>query len=123
MKSRHTLLTELLAINRPLALITQELSEYPSGSNEEILELRRAHIVDACRRVLSGNLTTFDLSRWADTLEGREDLKYQEGKEKELATALFELSSPEINSPLNSQFLTDLITRLDESAEPQDRSK
>jgi hypothetical protein len=52
------------------------------------------------QRCLEGEIPEADVTAWAELVEGRPSIDYESGKEEELADALFELSTPEINEPV-----------------------
>jgi hypothetical protein len=59
------------------------------------------HIDSILDRYLRGTLRANDVQRWADAVEGRDDIQYCEAQESEIAEVLFRLSSPEITGALS----------------------
>jgi len=64
------------------------------------------------KKYLDDEISAAELSTWADKLEMREDLDYEDGRNKEIATVLLNLSSPEINQPITKENIQKLIDEI-----------
>ena len=78
-----------------------DASAFPSVVLTPPVTLTCASVGSVLDRYLGGELTASDLERWADALEGRDDVEYHLGREVVVADVLFRLSSPAINEPLS----------------------
>ena len=70
------------------------------------VRLTMAHIKHALRRRIDSDITASDLELWADLVEGRAGIEYED--EEQCSDLLFQLSTPEINQPLS----TDVCRRI-----------
>src|ERR1039457_1877068 len=61
--------------------------------------LTMAHIKHALQRRIDEDITAKDLEIWADLVEGRPGIEYED--EEQCSDLLFRLSTPEINQPLS----------------------
>jgi hypothetical protein len=77
------------------------------GSNELVL-LSREALLRFVERRLRGELSSIDLERIAEMLDANERLDLEEDYRESLAQALFRLSSPEINHPLNDETVDEI---------------
>jgi hypothetical protein len=62
--------------------------------------MRIDNITEALNRYLNGSVSAKDVEKWADAVEGRDDIEYAGGQEKTISELLSVLSNPEINGPL-----------------------
>lgn len=93
-------LLDLVELRRPVAESAAALAEFAWDSDRELVGLSRA---DA-RRVLGAyqerRLSADDCQRWAEALEGRDDVGLEPGYEDRLKDFLFTLATPELTEPL-----------------------
>ncbi len=112
MKDRSILIRELARLERPVIDVMTDLQNYDWNCDAELYVLTILDVRNVMKKYLDNEISASELSTWADKLEMREDLDYEDGRNKEIATLLFNLSSPEINQPItkeNIQKLTDEI--------------
>ena len=87
---RRALLVELIKLRRPVTVIREELSRYEWDS-PEVVRMRAADIVEVLDRFLEGDLSAEDIETWADAIECRDDVDYDEVKD-----VVWELANPAI---------------------------
>ena len=63
------------------------------GLARTLVELKRGHVVAAIQRRLDGTISPEEVRAWAETLEGRDDVGYEEGG-VDLREALFNWRRP-----------------------------
>lgn len=97
---RRAALRDLLQIRVPVSVAAARLARFGWDSAEELVTLTRADTLDALARYATGELTAEDLQRWAEALEGRDDLALEAGFEDPLKEFLFEIATPEIAGAL-----------------------
>ncbi|EGQ9730915.1 hypothetical protein ACJXBB_001696 [Vibrio cholerae] len=70
-------------------------------------------IQDVLRRFLAGEFTAEDLENWANLLECREDLEFEEGKSEEIENVIYCLANPTLQKEITidscKEFLISLI--------------
>jgi hypothetical protein len=76
------------------------LRAYGWESNEEVVVLTAADAVRILERYLSGELTAHQVEHWAELLELRGDLGYEETWSEELRRLLSLLANPEANETI-----------------------
>lgn len=103
--SREQALRDVVELRAPLNDAIPALEAYPWDSEEELVTLTTDHVRAVLDRYLDGSLPAEDVQRWAETLEGRDDLALTET----LIDVLFELASPEIQGELTEKKARDLI--------------
>ena len=74
MKTRNTTLQSLLAFDRSLDQIRQDLAGYPWDSENPVVTLDRKKFAAILRRFLSGEFSASEIEDWANIVEGREDI-------------------------------------------------
>jgi hypothetical protein len=62
------------------------------------------------KNCLNGELAFEDIERWADAIESREDLNFENEDMQEI---IFELANPEINGKINRARLNTIIEQFD----------
>ena len=109
---RKTILNKLINYEEPLEVLHSELSRHEWDLDKELIELRREHIVNIIQKYLNNEITKDELIGWANAVEMRDDIEYENGHEKLIATTLNELNTPEINNPIKREYLLDIIATL-----------
>ena|SRR5437764_9452827 len=102
-QERKMALQNILELRNPVADAVRELSRFDFDSDEELVTLTPAHVVRVLGEYLAGELTERDVEAWAEALAGRDDVGMLEGFEQSLKQTLFELSTPEINEPIDRE--------------------
>lgn len=95
---RQEILTRLLTLAAPIDLLERDVRalswDYP---DEDIVLMTPAMAVAALDRAINGQMPVEDLFRWAELLEGREDVGLVGGQQGNLREFLFQASNSEIN--------------------------
>jgi len=112
MVDRTTALHSLIRFDRPIQQIRAELSIFPWDSPTELVKLTAEHIHSVLSRLESGDLAPDAVWEWADAVEMREDIRYEERYHEEIVEALFVLASPLLNGPLNHDEIAKLVASL-----------
>ena len=75
--------------------------------------LSRKALIEYLRRCKRGELSAPEVSAIASDLEFVDEVEYEHGAEKMIATALFEIASPEMHGVLTPEYCSDLIDFLE----------
>jgi hypothetical protein len=78
MSDRRQTLQSLLRLDRPLNEVCAELARYPWDCPEYLVTLARDDIRAVLARFGRGELSANQIFEWADTIETREDIGYEE---------------------------------------------
>ncbi len=69
------------------------------------------------RRFLSGEISDRNVSDWADAVEARDDIGFNEEDEDILTDVIYELANPELTRPLSPETAAEWTCRLESRRE------
>ena len=98
---RRAVIWALVELSGEIDAIISAVRAFPFDADQPLVTLTSAHIDSILERYLRGRLSAKEVERWADAVEGRDDIRYSEGQESEITDALFKLSTPELNGLLS----------------------
>lgn len=101
MSKRKQLVVRLLGEPQEAAVLRESLSHL-EWDCEEVVDLRRRHVVRALDDYLAGVLDAGAVEAWADAVEGRDDIGRESGFELLLNDAIHFLANPDTEGPLTS---------------------
>ena len=115
--SRHAeILQELARFETPTGPLLQELRSFGwDWDGAPLLVLRKADILRVIDRFLAGQISADQLQEWAESLEVREDVAFDDRDAEVLDDVFFRIATPMINEPLTHevvQRMRDEITRV-----------
>lgn len=97
---RTSALLELIAYRLPLDTALEDLQCYGWDSDFNLVTLGVDEVIGVLDRYLSGVLTAEDVTRWANLVEGRDDIALAAAHQEALGMVIFSLANPEINTSL-----------------------
>jgi len=112
METRRQVLEHLIAFRHPLDRIQAALVTFPTDSPTEFVFLTSGDISRILRRYLDGALDGDQVEDWANMLEGRDDVGFEEPQELVKET-LHELANPLLTQPLTPERSLKLLLTLD----------
>lgn len=95
-----------------LSQLSQELSQYPWDIEKPILQIKSGDIKTILSLVVDGVISMDSLIYWANLIECREDLDFEEDYLKEI---IFELANPEINGEVTYHKVSTIIQKLSDA--------
>ncbi len=99
MNKRSLLLTKIIQCNGDLhQLIDLYYNLNDIDTDDEPIVLDMPDIYNAISLFLTKKISHWELNKWAEVLEGNEQIDYAKTNTNEIADILFYLSSPEINN-------------------------
>jgi len=107
--NRSTVIENLVNFSRPLDELQRQLSGFDWDFEGVPIVLTLDHIVRVLRRYLSDELTTSMVEQWANLVEGREDLSFDNKHEKWITATIYELANPVLTARLGIQRARELI--------------
>ena len=111
MRNRTDILNDLVSFNKSLPSLKNELSQYSWDTEEPYLIITKTQFLEVLKKCLDQKITFHDLENWADSIECRDDLDFEDEALQEL---VFEFSSPEINGEITKERLQAIIKDLSE---------
>ncbi len=113
---RAEILKELARFETPTEPLLRELQSFGWDWNgEPLLVLTKADLLRVIDRFLAGQLSAAQLQDWAENLEVRDDVAFDERDAELLDGIFFRIATPMINEPLTHevvQKMRDEITRV-----------
>lgn len=111
---RKQILQDILELGGDILSLKHELDKYPWDSENELVVLTCGHIKHVLSKYMLGELTEQQLEYWANTIECRKDIGFEEGYEDILKDSIFQLANPLLTEPLNENsirriFLNDIF--------------
>lgn len=111
---RAAALRALVELKTGLGAAITGLARFPWDCAEELVTLTRVDLIRVLNRYLRGDLTADDWQRWAEALEGRDDLGFDPESSELLKEFIFKSATPEIFEALTPQLADWWLSRLDE---------
>ena len=106
---RRTVLTSLLANDRPTNELRAALAQFEWDCPEPLASLTRDHVLNILKKFLAEELTAEAVEDWADLVESREDINYTDDH---VLNAIFVLANPLINGQLDNQLAQHLVSEI-----------
>jgi hypothetical protein len=91
--------------------VSRELQQFVWDSGELVV-LRRSHVVGVLSAYRAGEASAFDVDRWANAIEGREDIGFEANHEMALHEAIFQLGNPGLEGILTEVSAHELAAKL-----------
>jgi hypothetical protein len=114
--NRAASLRALVELQIGLGAAITGLARFPWDCAEELVTLTRVDLIRMLNKYLSGELTADDWQRWAEALEGRDDVGFDSESSELLKEFIFQSATPEIFEALTPQLAARWLMRLDEDA-------
>ena len=99
-RKRSNVLRALIDYRLPIEPVLAELAASEWDSAKDLAILEGTDILQVLRRYLSGALTAEQVVDWADLVECREDIGFQDGQKEKLSNVIFLLANPNISGPV-----------------------
>jgi hypothetical protein len=112
MRTRTDWLTELLALTCSPDDAAGALASF-AWDSEALVQLRRVHVSKALRGFLARAYTAAEVERWAEVVEGRDDIGFDPADATALREVIFELASPELEGVLTDERARTLLRRVE----------
>lgn len=111
-RTREDLLRAVIAGRAGDPDIARKLALFGWDSDHELVVLTRRDVVAMLERYLRAEVTADDLSAWADSIEGCDDIGFEQSAADVLRELIFELANPEITRGLTTNVANDWKRRL-----------
>lgn len=112
MPNRTLVIQKLLLFDTSLKHLRDLLSQFEWDSDIELAVLQRTHLRSVLERFLLSDLTASDVEEWANLVEGREDIGFEESYEDILKDVLFTLANPDLSGVVSKTFVHQLLRKV-----------
>ena len=102
-------LTDLVQFNKPLSLLSNELSQFEWDYNSEELTISKSDIIKVLQRCILANISISEIEEWANLIECREDIKYEDNT---LQNIIFQLANPLLEGKISQITCKQLLDKL-----------
>ncbi|MFA6246440.1 MAG: hypothetical protein WC615_05830 [Mucilaginibacter sp.] len=106
MRTRTDILNDLIRFQTQLDRVQNELSQYTWDVEAPLVIMRKSDFVSIVQRFLDGVLSTDDLENWANAIESRDDIGFENN---ELSEFIFDLANPVINGEITKELVIKMI--------------
>ena len=101
MNRRAEILQDLVRFEKPAAPLMRELGSFGwDWEGEPLLTLKKEDLLRIIDRFLARDITAAQLQEWAENLEVRDDVAFDEEEKELLDDVFFRIATPFINEPL-----------------------
>lgn len=100
---RVDVLRALIELSGSVDSIAKELVRHPWDSDGDAQMLLRSNVINVLYRYLNEELSDKDIERWANLIEGREDITFEPRYENIIGEIVYELANPYLTVPLTLQ--------------------
>ena len=107
---RYSALQSLLALERPIEDLKNELATFAWDDAPDLVTITRAHIRAILQRFLAGNISAETVEIWADTVECRDDIDF--ATDEQVINAIFILANPVINGRLDNHLAERILSNI-----------
>jgi len=118
MINRQKTLEDLLEFRRTPEEFQKALAGFPWDSEGDLVRLEGQHVVAVLKRYLAGEISSKEVEEWANLIECREDIHYEE-----VADAIHTLANPAITHELTQTVAAQLIEELRKPNTPLEPSR
>jgi len=110
--NKNIILESLLHFNKKLNEIDDDLSQLSWDSNEELVVLTKNMIINILNRFLNHEISSFEIEKWAELIEGREDIGIEIEFKEYINNIIFSLANPILSFPdgiINDEVVNHLL--------------
>lgn len=110
---RFDALRELITFSKPVAVLSSSLSKFDWDFEGEPLVVTASQIQAVLKRFLAGEYTAIDMENWANLIESREDLDFEEQSREAIENVIYCLANPALQGEITHDSCKELLTTLD----------
>jgi len=108
MESHRSMLVRIAEFGEPVPVLQSGIRKFAPDFAGKPVVLEWSNVTSAMRRFIGGEVTSAELTAWAELVTGLSGIEYASEEEGVIEDVLFRLSTPEINQPVT----VDLCARL-----------
>ncbi|MFN4312809.1 MAG: hypothetical protein ACK4E0_00855 [Chitinophagaceae bacterium] len=112
MEERTKALWDLLSYSVSNEEIKTRLSKFCWDIEEPLVILTRNNLIDVLLRLQQKQLTDSEVEEWANIIESREDIRFEESVTKQF---VFELANPVLYGRISDEKISEMLSALNDS--------
>ena len=109
MEDRISTLRSLIALPRPLEPVLEELRAFPWDS-DPLITLQERDIVSVLSRYIDGEISASEAQAWAEAIEVRDDIAFDEHREDLMKEFFFRFSNPTLEGAITPRVAADWLS-------------
>ncbi len=109
MRPRLEILKDIVGFNGGLSTLQNEILQYPWDMAEPLLIISKKDILAILKRFIEKKITAADLEEWANMIEFRDDLDFDEERSQD---AIFTLANPDLDGKITEDSVKRIIHEL-----------
>ena len=109
MRARKLILQDILNFEGDIRDLKKELDKYPFDSKYPLIIINSKTVCAILKKTISGIISFDDLEEWANIVECRDDVDFENENIQEI---IFELANPELNEQLSLELLIGYLKSL-----------
>ena len=110
---RLNVLRNLITFSQSISILADNLSKLDWDYDGPPLIVSAEQVQEVLERFLAGRFSAQELEDWANLIEGREDLEFEEIKHNEIADVIHCLANPELEGRITTDSCKALIAGFD----------
>ena len=110
---RKKILESLVAFECDIESIRIELSEFPWDFDDELVIIKRMHVIRVMWMYLNNLISDKDIEKWANVVESRDDIGYDASSKHNIKKVVFELANPLLAYKLTPETARQIIRKMD----------
>ena len=108
---KTSILLDLVHFKNDIDTLKNMLSQIGFDSETELVSMSRDNIVEILQRSLDKKISFLELEEWANLIECREDIDFEDEKTQEM---IFKLANPYLYGKLDEKQVLSYLNELDE---------
>lgn len=111
---RIDVLEDLIRFSKDVSVLEKNLSKFNWDYEREPIIIKGSAVQAVLERYLNGEYTAKDLESWANLIELREDLEFEQEKYEVIEDVIYRLANPDLQEKLTPVLCNQLLTLLKE---------
>lgn len=112
MKNRAELLTQIARFQIEISSAIKEFQKYSWDCERDLYILTKSDLLRVFKKYLSNSITEKEINEWANFLECREDLGYENESGELLKQIIIDLANPDLSEPISKKLITNYEKKL-----------
>lgn len=109
---RFEVLNDLVFFRKPISDLSKKLGQFDWDYDGEPLIIQASHVEAVLEGFISNKYSAEDLEGWANLIECREDIDYQESMSEELEEVIDALANPVLQGEITKQACESYLNQL-----------
>lgn len=112
MDSRERIMEDLVGFKKPLIEIEKNLRGISWDYEGEAVVLKSCQVVDVLKKYIAGEIEADDVEGWANLIECREDIAFQDNKVGTINDVIYVLANPVLEGEISHEKCRKIIESL-----------